>query len=513
MLLTSLESVRIDYETGDETVVGIDILYKDMDDNIIKVADKIDKSVSGITDNTTSTYIFRGTKIYTVLPESEILRLYDNVPLTAKAQTIMSNRLFYGNYVEGYDMVDESNDDVRLEFRPYVASNEVIGEDIDTAEVSRDHEYDGNTFTADSVVYFDFTGVELTKGTFLDFNFVVSGGSRSSGIGSDPTEGIAFSYELQQDFSTLSDLVNNDDFRARIGTVNSVNMDNPCAGSTLFDSFFCYPAEVNNTRTKFDTTSLVEMDVTTSGYPLSSDATSEILRMRFPLVLYTSNPSSPTNIKVQSFDFSFTTCNVTKRRGSGSLKSNRNYEVGMVYMDDFGRSTTALVSSENNVNIPISNSRLKNYINVEIPTTQKPPKWATSYKFVLKQDEDDYHTIYSDIYYKDSNSKYSYFLVEGENAAKIEEGDVLIVKSDKSGPLDVITKVTVLEKKAQEEGFITAEDTSGAQIDPIAGVYIKILADEISATEDGATTYSPNFDEGYARWVTREQTIDTLLRT
>ena len=43
-------------------------------------------------------------KIFTVLPENEILRLYDNVPLKAQAQTLMGNRLVYGNYYEGYNL-------------------------------------------------------------------------------------------------------------------------------------------------------------------------------------------------------------------------------------------------------------------------------------------------------------------------------------------------------------------------------------------------------------------------
>ena len=500
-----VESVRIDYETGDKTVVGIDILYKDMDDNIIKVADKIDKAVDGITDNTTNTYVFSGSKLYTVLPESEILRLYDNVPLTAKAQTIMSNRLFYGNYVEGYDMVDENNDDVRIEYKPYRGGEEVTGESVPSEVGDNIISYDGSTYTADATVFFDLSNIELIRGTFLDFTFAIQGGPKSSGLQSDPSVSLAFSYELQQDFDSLAELVDNDDFKSRIGTISSINMDNPCSGSTLFDAFYCYPDADNSGKEKFDVTSLIDVQANSSGYTGPSDATSEILRIKFPAVLYAVDPDNPTNIRLQSFDVSFPELSISRRRGSGSLKSNRNYEVGMVYMDDFGRSTTALVSSESSLNVPIDKSASSNFIKVKIPTTQKPPKWATRYKFVIKQDEDDYNTIFSDIYYKDSKSKYSYFLVEGENAAKVQEGDVLIVKSDKGGPLDVVTKVTVLEKKAQEEGFITAEDTAGNAVDPIAGVYIKLLADTFSATEDGATSYSPTFDEGYARWVTREQ--------
>jgi hypothetical protein len=59
---------------------------------------------------------FSNGDIYTILNQSEILRAYDGVPRLAKAQTIMGNRLMYGNYLEGYDLKDDSgkNNNQRL---------------------------------------------------------------------------------------------------------------------------------------------------------------------------------------------------------------------------------------------------------------------------------------------------------------------------------------------------------------------------------------------------------------
>ena len=70
-------------------------------------------------------------------------------------------------------------------------------------------------------------------------------------------------------------------------------------------------------------------------------------------------------------------------------------------MDEFLRSSTALVSPSNTVQIPCENSVDKNQIKVTIPPQQVAPSWATSYKFVLKPAEDTYDTIYSNIYFKD----------------------------------------------------------------------------------------------------------------
>ena len=95
-------TVKVTYNTGVSNVIGIDILYKKSDSNAIYVARKIDKKTPVfVPDNIEQTLIFDNSDIYTILNESEILRLYDNVPRLAKAQDIMGRRLMYGNYLEG----------------------------------------------------------------------------------------------------------------------------------------------------------------------------------------------------------------------------------------------------------------------------------------------------------------------------------------------------------------------------------------------------------------------------
>ena len=47
---------------------------------------------------------------------------------------------------------------------------------------------------------------------------------------------------------------------------------------------------------------------------------------------------------------------------STSLHSDRDYEVGIVYMDDYNRATTALVSENNSIHVPCSNSITQNIL-------------------------------------------------------------------------------------------------------------------------------------------------------
>lgn len=51
---------------------------------------------------------------YKVLPENEARLIYNNVPTYPKAQDIAGNRLFFGNYKEGYDLGDSSKIDMDL---------------------------------------------------------------------------------------------------------------------------------------------------------------------------------------------------------------------------------------------------------------------------------------------------------------------------------------------------------------------------------------------------------------
>tara|TARA_R100001163_G_scaffold989_2_gene1553 strand:- start:4682 stop:12757 length:8076 start_codon:yes stop_codon:yes gene_type:complete len=95
-------------------VIAVDILYKTTDSPSIYVVDTIirDKSPEWdlFTPSTESDNIKTGQltitseMIHRILPESQLLRSWDNVPRKALSQEIVGNRLLYGNYVQGYDI-------------------------------------------------------------------------------------------------------------------------------------------------------------------------------------------------------------------------------------------------------------------------------------------------------------------------------------------------------------------------------------------------------------------------
>jgi len=79
-------------------VSEIDIVYKESDATSVQVVDTIletqfNSSSTGFVD-----YIYQCTKPYKTLPESELVRVYDKVPVKAFSQEVSGNRVIYGNF-------------------------------------------------------------------------------------------------------------------------------------------------------------------------------------------------------------------------------------------------------------------------------------------------------------------------------------------------------------------------------------------------------------------------------
>ena len=100
--LPAIRSVLQNPTTSPIKITEIDILYKESDGQAIRVVDtiKVENAApwnSNPTDNV-FIYTYESTKPYKTLPESELIRVYDRVPVRAKAQELMSNRIVYGNF-------------------------------------------------------------------------------------------------------------------------------------------------------------------------------------------------------------------------------------------------------------------------------------------------------------------------------------------------------------------------------------------------------------------------------
>ena len=498
----------VNYNSGGPLVVGIDLLFKQSENNIIKIIQRIDKAELGLADNNMYQFSFNNSKIFTVLNEAEILRLYDNVPRYAKAQTIMGNRLMYGNYIEGYDLIDRNGNPTRLEYSTTLISLPIgssdLVDDTDEGVYNIDPSATFNPVPK-SIVTFDLADKNLVEGSSISLDLTITHASFTGYTPFPDTETdniqYSFSFLLTNSYTSVYELATSIEFQNAIGTILNIypvstttpGQDTSCAGITFTDNFNCLLPQ--NLGTFPDSYTKYGSGINAVLQPIKIITTpaSTIIGLQFPAMEYVDDIAVPTKRIYEYYQVTFAKAIFQEIANPRSLHSNRGYEVGIVYMDEFNRATTALVSPFNAEYVPCGYSTNKNSIQVVIPPTQVAPDWAKRYRFVIKPDAQGYETIYSNLFFIDPETNEGWLLLEGENMQKVENGDRLIVKSDSTGPTYSCTYTTVLDKKAQSSGFleIPSQDDPTVNIKIPAGLYIKVYPNNFDLVQEQNAVVAP----------------------
>ena len=100
--LTGIDTTPVNLES-------VDILYKESNNtNVYNYKtlklDEIQNYQTG-----TGTVVLNKESIYSVVPQNQLLRQYDNVPYRAKSSEIIANRVIFGNYKDGLNITNESS--------------------------------------------------------------------------------------------------------------------------------------------------------------------------------------------------------------------------------------------------------------------------------------------------------------------------------------------------------------------------------------------------------------------
>ena len=96
----------------------IDILYKESEGLTVSVLKTISANeiASSVYANTNIfTYTYKSSKPYKTLPEAQTVRVYDKVPVRARAQEVSGNRVIYGNYRDAWTSPDPINYNVSVQ--------------------------------------------------------------------------------------------------------------------------------------------------------------------------------------------------------------------------------------------------------------------------------------------------------------------------------------------------------------------------------------------------------------
>lgn len=173
---------------------------------------------------------------------------------------------------------------------------------------------------------------------------------------------------------------------------------------------------------------------------------------------------------------------VTPLSPKPTFRSDRDYEVGIIYGDEYGRMTTALTSTKSNtannssnaVYIPPQNSITANSLVVDIRNS--PPCWATNYRFVLKQAKQNYYNIFPRGFFAQGANRY--FLINESDRDKFSVGGYIIFKTANNGPTYSNKQFKILEFELKQALFLPLAP---------AGLYFKIKLDP-NDTFLGSTT-------------------------
>ena len=154
-----------------------------------------------------------------------------------------------------------------------------------------------------------------------------------------------------------------------------------------------------------------------------------------------------------AFDVSISTYTSPNIPGFGveSLKSIRTYQIGMSYLDEYGRETPIFTDRSGSIKLP--KSRADNYNKLKIKPKGAPPKFATHFKYYIKETSGEYYNMVMDRIYDaaDGNVWLSFPSVDRN---KVDIDTFLILKKG-NGAFDFVEeearyKILAIEEAAPD---------------------------------------------------------------
>lgn len=454
-MVNSYNAIQIGFQTGTREVVAVQLVFKLSNTSDIYEVDTFIKKDKGWSEtiSETKTIEFNNSKSYRQLPATEYFRSFDNIPEKALAQTVIGNRLAFGNITEGFDLIDKNNDKVKMQYTVNLVTNNITDK---TATITNANiTYPNTEFPIVAPSYtvvagqmsIDLTGVNLIVGSSIVVDFKLKGINITRAV--PLSFNAQFPFTLVSNYTSVADLV-----------TNSLLLQQLVSFTTRFEA---------NGGTSYPLSALVPF---TRLKPFSASASGNNLVITFPVIKYEINNSPSANTFLYEYFYNVSSvAKFNKIAVTTSMKSNRDYQIAQIYRDLQGRKTTALISEKNTIYIPNANAITQNQINVNIPITQKPPKKAHTYKFAIKRNKGDYEIIPINVFFIDG--LYRWLKIDGENTNKLKKGDTLIIKRDGTGFLPTPIRVKVLDFGAKVENFLT---NNAASIVEPQGNYAKIKA-------------------------------------
>jgi hypothetical protein len=144
---------------------------------------------------------------------------------------------------------------------------------------------------------------------------------------------------------------------------------------------------------------------------------------------------------------------ITDEFGQKSLKSLREYQLGVVYTDDYGRETPVLTDESSSIVIPITEASSATKLTAQITTAA--PSEAKYFKFYVKETANEYYNLAMDRWY-DARDDNIWISFNSADRNKVDEETFLYLKKAHGfdSPVLVPNKYKILAISNEAPDFI-----------------------------------------------------------
>ena len=153
---------------------------------------------------------------------------------------------------------------------------------------------------------------------------------------------------------------------------------------------------------------------------------------------------------------------ITDLKAVKSIKSIRNYQIGVGVLDKYGRQTPVFSSEEGIVKLSQLDSNNSTSFTAKVKS--RAPSWASHYKYFIKDNSSEYYNLAMDRFYSAESDEHVWLSFPSCDANKVSEDDFLILKKHHDGSTPIsesnTVKYKVLSKEAAAPDFIKLKKIS-----------------------------------------------------
>jgi len=232
----------------------------------------------------------------------------------------------------------------------------------------------------------------------------------------------------------------------------------------------------------------------------------EIIANRLVYGNYLQNFNVSKNQEVVNFSFLNEDPTTTELTPTSTVKSARTYQVGIVYMDKYGRQSPVFSSADSAIDIGKEYSTAKNSLQAKGPAVANKPDWATHFKYFVKDSSSSYYNLAMDRYYiaEDGNFWLSFPSADRNKVTeesflelkKAHTSDDAVLEKAKFKVLDISNEAPdFIKEKTYQIGQAIEAGTFDTSSYPAAGsIFIDIDEDAWNAsTAKGRESQSGNY--------------------